>query len=105
MVWVVLLASAVSALRTEETTVNGSEAPFTKGPECRSAADCASPLLAQADEGPTLPASTGCHVNDFWSIDVSGLYTVTSTDVLMPETQGALRVIEFSRLGERDSKP
>jgi hypothetical protein len=35
-------------------------------------------------------------VEDFWTTDVSGLYTVTSIDVLMPGTKGALRVIEFT---------
>jgi hypothetical protein len=105
MIWMVLLASAVTALRTEESTVQVGEAFFTKGPECDSAADCASAVLAQADEGPTIPAPAGCHVNDFWSIDVSGLYTVTATGVLMPGTEGTLRVIEFSRPGENDSKP
>ena len=35
-------------------------------------------------------------VNDFWTIDVAGLYTVTSATVLNPGTDGAIRVIEFT---------
>jgi hypothetical protein len=55
------------------------EAP--RGPECDSVVDGASALPAQA------PGRI---------IDVAGIYTVTSTDVLMPGTEGALRVIEFT---------
>src|SRR6185436_19968137 len=90
LIWVVLLASAVTAIRSEDIGVEVAEASFTEGPECRSA-DCASPLLAHSDEGPSFPAAR--------TIDVAGRYTVTSTRVLMPGTEGALRVIEFTAEG------
>ena len=45
-----------------------------------------------------------CTVNDFWTVDVAGLYTLTSTTVLMPGTEGALRVIEFTAKDGEESK-
>jgi hypothetical protein len=43
------------------------------------------------DGAPALPAQAPGRI-----IDVAGIYTVTSTDVLMPGTEGALRMIEFT---------
>ena len=68
----------------------------------------ASPERVEADTLSGLAESQadfrGCdrdwnRVADFWTVDVTGLYTVTSTDVLLPGTDGALRVIEFTRNG------
>jgi len=75
---------------------NEADGQPTRGPECDSAADCASALLAQVDEGPKLPAPR--------IIDVAGVYTVTATGVLMPGTEGALRVIEFTADGASEQE-
>ena len=61
---------------------------------------CASDSLS------TLSAAEASFYDGAVNIDVAGLYTVTSTDVLMPGTEGALRVIEFTADGaSEEEKP
>ena len=62
--------------------------PVEKGPDpCDSAAEtCASSILARSEEGWISPPPPRA----------AGTYRVTSTGVLMPGTEGALRVIEFT---------
>src|SRR5262245_61504249 len=79
LIWIALLASAVITPRTDDSGV--------------------------VEVAETSPASEAdfrandrdwCHVNDLWTIDVAGLYTMTGAQTLMADTDHALRVIEFT---------
>lgn len=50
---------------------------------CRAGETCASSRLARSEEG--------------WTPGVAGRFRVTSTDLLLPGTDNAVRVIEFTR--------
>lgn len=49
----------------------------------------------QVVEAPTTVARTGCHVNDFWTANVVGLYTLTSAAV-GNSNDPAIKLIEIS---------
>jgi hypothetical protein len=77
------------------------------GPPCDSAADCASSRLAVADEQPPIHRAddrSGCSVNDFWTADVRGLYTLSGAAVVDTAADPAIRLIELSVASE-DTDP